>query len=152
MNAELEKKLVEKYPTFFRGKDLPPTQSLMCFGCECGDGWYHIIDNVCTAIKWHIESIVSSKKYNPDLPDPPEFVFMQIKEKFGGIRLYASGVDDFIDGVISMAERMSFTTCEQCGNIGRSGQRGSWCSTCCDKCAPEGWTPYTPEELSGGDD
>lgn len=55
MKPELENKLFEKYPKIFRQKDLPPNQSCMCFGIECGDGWYKILDVLCQAIQWKVD-------------------------------------------------------------------------------------------------
>jgi hypothetical protein len=46
MSPDLEKTLADKYPELFINKTLPPTKSLMCFGCECGDGWYKILDHL----------------------------------------------------------------------------------------------------------
>ena len=51
MTRELENKLFEKYPKIFAGKDLPITQNLMSFGCECEDGWFNIIYDFCKKVK-----------------------------------------------------------------------------------------------------
>lgn len=58
MKAELQKKLVEKYPHFFdylkkySGPVIP-----IQFGFECGDGWYDLLDNL-------MEQITSYTKHN----------------------------------------------------------------------------------------
>lgn len=119
MREELEKKLIEKYPVLFRGKDKPPTESLMCFGCECGDGWFDIIQRVCGLITNHM-------KYRPECP-PVEFV--QIKEKFGTLRLYYNGGDQYVEGVCSMAEAMSDCVCEVTGARGSLCKAGTWLRT-----------------------
>jgi hypothetical protein len=54
-----------------------------------------------------------------------------VKEKFGGLRFYTNGYTDVINGMISMAESMSYRTCEVCGSPGRSNNYG-WISTLCD--------------------
>lgn len=54
MKEELQKKLFEKYPKIFGQKDLPMTQTAMCWGISCGDGWYDIIDTLCA----HLQNIV----------------------------------------------------------------------------------------------
>ena len=56
----------------------------------------------------------------------------QIKEKFGTLRFYTSGGDDYTDGVIRMAEAMSGSTCETCGNPGTTGGKG-WIKTACEE-------------------
>ena len=123
MSPEKEHLLVSKYPEMFRSVYKSPQESLMCFGCECGDGWFAIIDLACSLISSHLKQ------------KPSEFQWFQIKEKFGTLRLYsAGGCDDFTFGVISMAEAISGVTCEQCGNSG-SRRSGGWIVTLCDSCA-----------------
>lgn len=56
----------------------------------------------------------------------------QVKEKFGTLRFYVTGGDEYVRGLISMAESMSAVTCEECGDVGT--RRGSgWVHTYCDK-------------------
>jgi hypothetical protein len=54
----------------------------------------------------------------------------QVKEKFGTLRFYYSGGDDYISGLVSMAESMSGVTCETCGNPGKT-VGGGWLTTLC---------------------
>jgi hypothetical protein len=46
MTPGLEKQLIEKYPVLFQDVNKSPKETLMCFGCECGDGWFDILDNL----------------------------------------------------------------------------------------------------------
>lgn len=55
----------------------------------------------------------------------------QVKEKFGSLRFYYDGGDEYISGLVSMAESMSGITCEECGAPGESGGNG-WISTLCE--------------------
>lgn len=119
MSPELEKKLVEKYPNLFRDKDLPPTESLMCYGCDHDDGWYDILETMCSIISRHLEGSEDEHPYR----------FTQIKEKFGVLRVYGSGGDDYIDGVVDMAEGMSRKTCEVTGDTGVLHCGGNWLKT-----------------------
>ena len=122
MREELEKKLVEKYPKIFAQKDLPPNQSLMCFGIECGDGWFNLLDALCECI----QSYVDEGNYH-------QVEATQIKEKYGTLRFYISGGDDYIWDVVEKAEVESGKICEQCGAPG--ALRGSsWLFTMCDLC------------------
>jgi hypothetical protein len=57
-------------------------------------------------------------------------VATQVKEKFGTLRFYVSGGDDFTNGVIRMAEAMSSVTCEECGKPGTTSGPG-WVRTLC---------------------
>jgi hypothetical protein len=58
----------------------------------------------------------------------------QIKEKFGGLRFYYSGGDDDIDGMVSLAESMSYTICEACGTTENVGSTAGWIYTVCEPC------------------
>lgn len=64
---------------------------------------------------------------------PTQLVFTQIKEKFGTLRVYYSGGDEFCEGIIAMAESMSAVTCEDCGVPGKV-RDGGWIRTLCDAC------------------
>jgi hypothetical protein len=105
MRKELELKLSEKYPLLFRDKDLPPTQTLMCFGCECADGWYNILDHLFGYLTFLTETIVHIdytkqyktihkndkdyyEKYCSYKLTPPQIILDQVKEKYGTLRVY----------------------------------------------------------------
>jgi hypothetical protein len=120
MNVELETRLSELYPKLFRGQDMPVTENLMSFGCECGDGWFTLINTACSLIATHEEHANST-----------EFLFTQIKEKYGTLRIYYTGGNAYIDGVVNMAEALSSETCELCGAPGKLGGVG-WLSTRCE--------------------
>lgn len=66
----------------------------------------------------------------------PQVVAQQVKEKFGGLRFYYDGGDEYIHGLVAMAESMSYVTCEVCGSPGRVYTDG-WHATLCDKHAAE---------------
>jgi hypothetical protein len=65
---------------------------------------------------------------------PPQLVFTQIKEKYGTLRVYHSGGDEYCEGIIAMAEQMSSVTCEDCGVPGKV-RNGGWIRTLCDTCS-----------------
>ena len=56
----------------------------------------------------------------------------QIKEKFGGLRFYYDGGDDYISGMVTMAESWASRTCETCGSKGMT-RGGGWVRTLCDE-------------------
>ena len=114
--------LYEKYPDLFSNID--NKHSCMAFGIECNIGWYDILSSVCYRIKQYEKNKKSD--YYP-------VTFDQIKEKWGGLRIYHSGGDDYVDGIIIMAEEMSYKICERCGCPGSSNKQG-WIMTLCDKC------------------
>jgi hypothetical protein len=65
-----------------------------------------------------------------------QVVAVQVKEKYGTLRFYYDGGDDFIYGIVQMAESMSEVTCEACGNPGKL-RNGGWIQTLCDVHAEE---------------
>ena len=99
----------------------------MCWGFECGDGWFNIIDQLMHNIQGHIDW------KNRDFEIVPQVTLDQVKEKFGTLRFYYSGGDDAIDGMVRMAEAMSSVTCEECGKLGELRKDIGWYLTLCDK-------------------
>lgn len=143
MSPEKDAALCAKYPKIFRDRCAPMTQTAMCWGFECGDGWYDIIDALCGNIQSHVDWLFEQQTYKVRrgelkaedvLPqDRFQVVATQVKEKFGGLRFYTNFISDEISGMISMAESMSYRTCEVCGHPGRPNKEG-WISTLCDAC------------------
>lgn len=79
-------------------------------GFECGGGWFEILDKLCT----RLDSLT--------LPDT--FRIDQIKEKFGELRFYVSGIVheatySTVMRWIADAAEESVRTCEICGRSGR---------------------------------
>jgi len=88
------------------------------FGWEIGKGWVPLVQ----------ELIEDLKKLEWD------GTILQIKEKFGGLRVYIGCGTDQIWDRISKAEQDSYSICEECGATGK--RRGSgWIRTLCDPCA-----------------
>ena len=129
MKVELQNELFEKYPKIFRQKDLPMNQTAMCWGIEPGDGWFNIIDMLCLQIQWYIEHNLPEDQIKGNI----QVEATQVKEKFGTLRFYYHGGDEFIHGLVSMAEGMSGRTCEECGNPGTQNSTG-WIKTQCEPC------------------
>ncbi len=71
MREELDKKLVEKFPKLFRDRYAPMTETCMCWGFCCGDGWFNILDALCSNIdhyvKWKREQRARALVYNRKL-------------------------------------------------------------------------------------
>ncbi|MCK9544159.1 MAG: hypothetical protein M0R03_19240 [Novosphingobium sp.] len=127
MNSVLDKQLCDKYPKIFVQRNLQPDQTAMCWGFECGDGWYWLIDSLCNQLQWDIDH----NRY-------PQIEAVQVKEKFGGLRFYVSGCNENQSGSIEFAELLSSTICEKCGQPGATQTETGWIQTLCDKCKDEG--------------
>ena len=146
MQKELEKKLIEKYPRIFvRGDYRPENLRYGYVYPGVGDGWFDILDAACGLIESHQENLERAGYQVLDMRNELEDAeslagekviwavqALQIKEKFGGLLFYTAGGDNYTSGVISMAESMSYRTCEQCGKPGSSKDDG-WISTLCDE-------------------
>lgn len=102
MDQELQNKLFEKYPNQFKNLKY----------IECGDGWYEIVGRCCEVIQNYIN-------YSAKRDKVIDFYWSQIKEKFSLLRMYNYGADDYINGVVNMAESMSGCVCEYSGNKGK---------------------------------
>lgn len=75
------------------------------------------------------------EKNSPKIYEPPLTIQIdQIKEKFGGLRFYFTGGDDYIDGLVSMAENLSYHICEICGSTKDIGYTKGWITTMCREC------------------
>lgn len=172
MSPELEHKLIEKYPVLFRDKDKSPRESLMCFGAECGSGWFNILDNLCgylTSLQKNRSFYLGLKESIKDNNDEgfngsfycPEIIFMQIKQKYGTLRVYwnfkeienydeiklklkrpeqldeyINEYSDMVENAIDFCEYLSSITCEECGAPGKL-YTGGWYMSLCPEHAKE---------------
>lgn len=123
MKAELQKELFDRYPKLFVEKDLPMSQSCMYWGIDCGDGWYGLLNKLCTQLVWLNENASA------------DAIVTQVKEKFGTLRFYYRGGDvlDLTEACVHKAECQSAYTCETCGKYGELN-KGPWYSVRCTKC------------------
>lgn len=72
---------------------------------------------------------LSAMKKVPDAC--PQVVARQVKEKFGDLRFYYDGGDEYVSGIVTMACTFSSTTCERCGKPGEK-TRGGWIRVLCE--------------------
>ena len=101
------------------------------YGGFCvGEGWWPIIESLCSQIQHHIDWKQQQKEKYDRGEGCSQVTVNQIKEKFGGLRFYYSGGDDAIDGMVRMAESWASCACETCGSPGKSGGNG-WIKTLC---------------------
>ncbi len=134
MDKKLQEKLYRKFPKIFRDKDAPKTKTCMCWGIGCGDGWYDIIDDLCTELTTYADE----KRLDP-------VVAIQVKSKLAGLRFYVAGADKEAHQIIAKYERMSYKICEQCGCEGDRKSSEYWIHTMCDACWEKwqtGWRPW----------
>lgn len=158
MRKELDEALCVKYPLIFKDRNADMRTTAMCWGLECGDGWYNIIDVLCGLLTSDYRQAQSRYDSIKDKVDQPQWegskkiitqeqideaktkldeeaakvpVAVQVKEKFGGLRFYVQAATDKHYQYISFAESMSYRTCEECGSPGKTYTDG-WHMTLCD--------------------
>lgn len=128
MQESLDQQLCKEFPKLFVNRH--QDDSCLYWGIGGGDGWYNIIHALCSNIQSHIDWRVKQGQ------EITQVTVEQVKEKFGTLRFYYQGGDDYISGLVTMAETMSGHTCEVCGAPGqRTG--GGWIRTLCSKHAEE---------------
>jgi hypothetical protein len=155
MKQELQDQLYAKYPDIFGDRTKPMTETAMCWGIECGDGWYDIINTLCALIQWKVnsskktvelcETWLKEENLNENLKHQYTLMLesaksnevnqvraVQVKEKFGTLRFYTNSVSPEIDAYINFAENMSAITCDVCGNKGKINE-GGWLKVRCEQ-------------------
>ena len=115
-------------------KDRPGKQ----IGFEAvGPGWKPLLEAVNVVMKGAIEnarinSQVRAKEVrDPDCTEDADIRVVQIKEKFGGLRIYweskglSKRLRDEVCGATMLAESLSFRICEKCGSFEGTETRAS---------------------------
>ena len=101
------------------------------WGFMCDDGWYELIDNTLSKIiDWYKENYPEDLEINED--GYTDFCIMQIKEKYGTLRIYIGGSYEEVFNIIYEAEKVSAETCEICGNSGRIREVSGWYKCVCE--------------------
>lgn len=121
MEADVfDKTICEKWPKFFAQRHLPMTETCMCWGFDIGAGWRPMIWEMCQKLEMICNAFGISLE------------FVQIKEKFGGLRAYTSysapkdnpnikndedafRVFDIIEDIIDKYENASYHICAETG-------------------------------------
>jgi hypothetical protein len=127
MNQENIDHLFRQHPLFFRGHNRK--DNLLHEGILCGDGWFHLIEDLADRIEEEIVRLNMDGVSRRSLPRA-----IQVKEKFGTLRIYTkhtAGTE--IGSWIIEAEQQSAKTCEQCGATGEL-RRGGCLATLCVEC------------------
>lgn len=103
-------------------------------GIECPSGWETMINQLCLDIMKH-------EVFFSENPDYTPVNFVQIKEKFGGLRAYYEGgkIQNNYVGIIRIIiykyEVISTQVCSFCGSTdAKLTIRNSWIRPACSKC------------------
>lgn len=131
MTQELQNALLVDFPKLYAQYNDPMSQTCMCWGFECGDGWAKLIRTISEALsKIDVQAV-------------------QVKEKFGTLRFYVGGPDWAEADKILHELDTSHETCEECGNIGSMHYAGYWMKTLCKECAEKIGNYYPATEVCG---
>jgi hypothetical protein len=123
MLKELELKLIERWPQWFNIQgDIRYTA--MARGFDHDDGWFDILWRLCG----DLEPLVNEFEQTTG----SQFEILQVKEKFGGLRIHVNHANDTIRRRIEAADQESLRTCEVCGQPGTLHE-DSWIKTLCDQ-------------------
>lgn len=138
-DAKYGEEFMSRFPILFQHRNKSMKETCMCWGIDCPKGWWHILDQLCTALEFH--NMEFKEKYGIAI------VADQVKEKFGTLRFYYTIRDVDKDGVvveacaedtrvadeenrrrivieylemladkyIEEAENLTFNTCARCG-------------------------------------
>jgi hypothetical protein len=66
MKQELDKLLCEKYPKMMVNRNKNMQETCMCWGFDCGDGWFNILDQLMGSIQHHIDWKEKQRKWAID--------------------------------------------------------------------------------------
>ncbi|KAA0677684.1 hypothetical protein [Roseomonas genomospecies 6] len=122
MREDLQERLFDAHPALFQDREATP----LVYGVECDAGWYPILDALCSVLIARAERAGSWPAR-----------FHQLKEKFGGLRVYGDTEGDYECGAITAAERMSWHICERSGRPGKLRVRRGYYLTLADHIAAQ---------------
>ena len=131
MHKDLTEYLGGKFPVLLEvDRTDPPTNPFQQFGIEIGSGWFRILYQMLVELE--------------EIRLCGEHVYLrQVKEKFGGLRVYIDGPDK-ADDIVEKYSSMSYKICEICGEEGKLRSDG-WYITLCDQHDEDRHSPYSEE-------
>lgn len=127
MDKEKLEKLKAKFLEERKNREkVEPKWPYELFGVECGNGWKHLYEPIIDAVA---EYNLKQEK------EDDKIEIHQIKEKFGGLRVYLSKYTNELRDIIEAAEEVSFNTCEICGkHIDKPITENHWIYSECEEC------------------
>jgi len=88
-----------------------------------GRGWHPLLDYFAKNIDYQVSK-----------GDMPPVNISQVKEKYGGLRLYTSGGNDLTDILAAFCEDLSYKYCAECGKLAEATDKTGWWQTLCEDC------------------
>ena len=91
---------------------------------EIGNGWMELVYKMLV----EIDDLYFKRDCNIDV------IILQIKEKYGSLRVSDNKLDAEIGFIVSKYEQLSKSTCEICGAEGKMVRDEYWISVRCEEC------------------
>jgi hypothetical protein len=104
LNQKLTEQLYHAFPHLYRGRLKSRYESSMCWGFECGDGWYQVIYDLSQSLSDYLEE-------HPEL----DFEVMQVKSKLGTFHFHINYRDSTTARMVEQARARASNICEVTG-------------------------------------
>jgi hypothetical protein len=91
MRQELDALLCEKYPKMMVNRNKPMQETCMCWGFDCGDGWYNILNQLMGNIQHHIDWKEKQREYARTYNE------MATQAKAGNFDLFEESMKDTVN-------------------------------------------------------
>ena len=119
------KDLIKKYPWLQVENPYGPNNWTDCWLDDLEPGWKEAFgEDLCR----ELDKAIKLDKCQDS------FKFVQIKEKFGSLRLYATGYGPCTQEILAKYEQLSKFICGKCGKIATHISEDSWIYPWCDNC------------------
>jgi hypothetical protein len=136
--------LINKYPKIFQDYVGNPERC----NWDIPKSWIPIVDMLCASIQNYVDTVSHYDKKQDKWVGVEQVTCFQMKEKYGSLCFYTNGNDEFVNGMIYLAEHLSHNTCQDCGSNEDLGTTSDWIAVLCRKCviangdrAMNGWKP-----------
>lgn len=139
-------KLMKEFPILYKQRTLPMSETCMCWGIECSEGWYRPLHDLSNKLESLNETFGKTYGF--------EIQAVQVKEKYGTLHFYwdiykidkeptkLSYFNGIVENIVKEAEDQCFNTCEECGkSIGLE-------PFAYPKCETKGWITYLCEDCA----
>lgn len=132
MNDSLTRALYEEFPEPYSGRFKASEESSICWGFECGDGWYALLRSLSRELTNYGSS-------NPQF----RVEATQVKAKFGSLRFHLRESTPTTGEFIDRAREVAGRTCELTGASGSlcvkrpTAHRGARYMVLCEEKAAE---------------
>lgn len=122
-----EQKIRQRYPSLL--------SKLSCF--ETNPGWNNLLEDMLEEISCREKILIETNKFQNEYD---KIYIVQVKQKFGELRVYYDGLNDtVVNSIIEKTELIADTVCENCCSTKEVTKRyiRGWVCTLCSNCKDE---------------